>query len=164
MKPNDQKLINSYLKGNNAAFNKLACRYQQQVYNLCYRLAGPSEAENLTQEIFISLTDKLPQWLGEIEFSTWLYKLALSHCLNRLGDSQAGAEYFEFDNNIFATMLKLPIDLRVTVFLRDVEGLSYAEIAEMLEIEPDTVKSRLARARVQLCALLEQNSTRGASR
>jgi RNA polymerase sigma-70 factor (ECF subfamily) len=172
-KQSDSELVDCYLQGDKTAFGKLVGRHQQLVYNLCYRIAGPAEAEDLTQDIFIRLMDKVELWRGEAEFSTWLYKLALNQCRDHLrrkrpkitevdetiADPNPGpqttAESQEASEYIFAAMLGLSTDFRTIIFLRDIEGFSYAQIAELLDIEPGTVRSRLSRARSQLCDLLE---------
>lgn len=169
----DRELIDRYTGGDNLAFSELVRRHQQLVYNLCFRVAGANEAEDLTQEIFIRLMDKVSLWRGESKFSTWLYRVALNQCRDllrrrqpqsvevdeKLVDPGAGpqvmAESHETADRIFVSMLELPLDFRVVIFLRDVEGFSYREIAEILELELGTVKSRLARARAQLCSKLE---------
>lgn len=169
----DRELVDRYARGDNSAFSELVRRHQHLVHNLCYRVAGPADAEDLTQEIFIRLLDKVCLWRGESKFSTWLYRVALNQCRDLLrrrrpetveiddrhadpGPSpQAAVETHETADRIFAAMMQLSLDFRTIVFLRDVEGCGYAEIAEILELEPGTVKSRLARARARLCQLLE---------
>lgn len=169
----DRELISRYLSGNSAAFSDLVGRHQDFVYNLCRRIVGSAEeAEDLTQEIFIRLLDKVQLWRGDAKFTTWLYRLALNHCrdyLRRkrphtieppdsLADLTPGpeleAEAHEIRERVQAALMNLPLDWRSVVFLRDIEGLSYSEISGILEIEMGTVKSRLARARSALAKAL----------
>lgn len=175
--PHDKDLVRAYLNGDSGAFGELVRRYQNMVYNLCYRLVGRTdEAEDLTQDIFIRLLDKVSSWRGEAKFSTWLYRLAINHCRDHLrkyqpqmvelndllrdggGDPARAAEAGELRESIFSALLRLPLDWREVVFLRDVEGFTYQEIAEILRVELGTVKSRLARARSRLIATLEQTT------
>jgi RNA polymerase sigma-70 factor (ECF subfamily) len=171
--PEDRELIDRYLNGDRAAFCRLVERHQDLVYNLCRRTVGVvEEAEDLTQEIFIRLLDKLEQWRGDAKFTTWLYRLALNHCRDYLRrkrpetieppDSPADlmlgpemqAEAHDFRDRVQAALMTLTPDWRAVVFLRDIEGFSYGEIAGILEIELGTVKSRLARARLALADAL----------
>lgn len=169
----DRDLIQSYLNGDNNAFCELVRRYRRLVFNLCFRVVGPAEAEDLTQEVFIRLMDKIGLWRAEAKFSTWLYKLALNQCRDYarrrrleivdiatdLTDPAPGppeaAEANERSAHIIAGLMKLPLDHRVPIVLRDIEGLSYAEIAAVTGMELGTVKSRLSRAREQLMKILE---------
>jgi len=174
----DRELIDRYLHGDGPAFSELVRRHQHLVYNLCCRIVGvPEEAEDLTQEIFIRLLDKVSSWRGEAKFTTWLYRLALNHCRDHLrrrrpetveppdslADFKPGpeqqAETNDIRDRVEKALAALPPDWRTVVFLRDVEGLSYNEIADILEVELGTIKSRLARARSALADAL--NPLRG---
>ncbi len=119
------------------------------------------------------LLDKVTQWRGDSKFTTWLYRLTLNHCRDalrrrrpdavevdeRLIDPgprpERTAESHEIADTVTAALMELPLDYRAVVFLRDIEGFAYGEIADILEIELGTVKSRLARARSRLCKMLE---------
>ncbi len=178
---NDRELIDKYLAGETAAFSELVKRHQNPIYSLAFRVVGRAEeAEDLTQEIFIRLLDKVSMWRGEAKVSTWLYRLALNHCRDHLRrrrpetvevneslpstgpDPAKGAETREVRQFIEAAMMELPIDFRAVIYLRDYAGFSYNEIASILEIELGTVKSRLARARSSLAGAL--GALRSASR
>lgn len=169
----DRGHIDRYLSGDTAAFGELVKEYQNLVYSLCYRLVGRAdEAEDLTQEVFVRLLDKVSLWRGDAKFSTWLYRLALNHARDHLRrkrpeiveadeslvDMRPGpestAEAHDLKELLETALMSLPVDSRTVVFLRDVEGLSYSEIAGLLEIELGTVKSRLARARLALARIL----------
>lgn len=168
----DRELIDKYLSGNGDAFGELVGRYQNLVYNLCFRIVGADEAPDLTQEIFIRLLDKVSLWRGEAKFSTWLYRLAINHCRDhlrrvhpdtvemdhKLTDPAPGPEVRletrDLQERLWSALKELPVDSRAVVFLRDVEGFSYLQIAEVLELELGTVKSRLARARLALARTL----------
>lgn len=169
----DEQLIQSYIHGDKTAFGVLAKRYQNLIYNLSYRIVGcPEEAEDLTQEVFIRLLDKVGSWRGEAKFSTWLYKMALNQgrdFLRRKRPTSAEIEDIFVDSapgpdaivmtrdvqtSISMALMDLPLEQRAVVFLKDVEGFSYKEIADILEIEMGTVKSRLSRARLSLASAL----------
>lgn len=169
----DRELIDRYLRGDGCAFSELVARHRDLVYNLCRRTVGVAEeAEDLTQEIFIRLLDKVGLWRGEAKFTTWLYRLALNHCRDHLrrrrpetmpaddtlADFMPGpesrAETSDLRERVQEALMSLPVDWRAAVFLRDIEGLSYSEIAAVLEVELGTVKSRLARARLALARTL----------
>ncbi len=180
----DGELIDRYLRaGDGGAFGELVKRHQDLVYSLCYRMVGGAdEAEDLTQEIFIRLIDKVGLWRGEAKFTTWLYRLAVNHCRDHLRrrrpevvdadeflvDSGPGpegqAEAGDLRNRVEAALMALPLDWRSVVWLRDIEGFSYQEIAEILEVELGTVKSRLARARAALASALEGAEAEGGVR
>lgn len=169
----DRELVQRYSRGDGAAFGELVRRHQQLVYNLCLRVVGPTDAEDLMQEIFIRVMDKAQTWRGEAKFTTWLYRLSLNQCRDYLrrrrpealeideraidprpGPATMAASHDDAEK-IFSAMLGLSLDFRTIVFLRDVEGFSYEEISEILGIQRGTVKSRLARARAGLCKILE---------
>ena len=168
----DRELIDKYLSGDRDAFGELVRRYQHLVYNLCFRVVGAGEAPDLTQEIFIRLLDKVALWRGDAKFSTWLYRLAINHCRDhlrrrspetveidhKLTDPAPGPEgrleTRDLQERLWSALMELPVDSRAVVFLRDVEGFSYIQIAEILELELGTVKSRLARARLALARIL----------
>ncbi len=170
----DRDLVTRYLDGDKSAFSELVKRHKNLIYNLAFRLVGiAEEAEDLTQEIFIRLLDKVSMWRGEAKFSTWLYRLAMNHCRDHLrrrhletsdmnetlSDPHPGpaqeTETREVRRHIENALMKLTIDFRAVVYLRDVRGFSYSEIASILEIELGTVKSRLARGRLSLARALK---------
>ncbi len=149
----DKKLIKRYLGGDKDAFGELVKRHKDYVYNLAYRLTNnPSDAEDLSQEIFIRLMDKIESFKGDAKFSTWLYRLATNQCLDWLRrrkpqeksiddvelksdeDIPALIETKEQLDDIKEALAILPNDFRIVVVLRDVEGLSYDEISEHLNI------------------------------
>jgi len=119
----------------------------------------------------------IAEFRGEARLGTWLYAIASRLCLNRLAsperrvargdtvladvpastpDAAAAAERAELDAALRAAIAELPDDRRLVLVLRDVEGLSYEQIAEALALDPGTVRSRLHRARMQLKEKLER--------
>ncbi|MFT3706700.1 MAG: sigma-70 family RNA polymerase sigma factor [Archangium sp.] len=166
------------------AFEAMVRAHQDRVYDFCVRmLADREEAFDLTQEIFISIHQHMDQFRADAKLTTWIYRIARNHCLNRLkylkrrgrGRSDEFGESNELsiteamggasqpDDAVHARTEKelvhkaialLEEDQRALVVLRDVEGLSYEEIMEITELAEGTVKSRLHRAREKLAGIL----------
>lgn len=166
------------------AFEAMVRAHQDRVYDFCVRmLSDREEAFDLTQEIFISIHQHMDQFRADAKLTTWIYRIARNHCLNRLkylkrrgrGRSDEFGESNELsiteamggasqpDDAVHARTEKalvhkaiamLEEDQRALVVLRDVEGLSYEEIMEITELAEGTVKSRLHRAREKLAGIL----------
>lgn len=167
------------------AFAQLVLLHQKAVYNLCLRMAcDEQDALDLSQEVFLRLWRTLAQYKFDAAFSTWLYRLTQNVCIDFLrrqkrqqhlsltvSDDQTPAEELsvpdpaplpeeqvllnEQQQLLRQAMLRLPVDFREVLQLRVVQSLSYDEIAQIMELPVGTVKSRLARARLQLKRLLE---------
>lgn len=167
-----------------AAFEILVRTHQDRVYDFCVRmLADREEAFDLTQEIFISIHRHMDKFRADAKLTTWVYRIARNHCLNRLkylkrrgrGRSEEYGETNELsiteamggagrpddavvsktDRELVHRAIKeLDEDQRALVVLRDVEGLSYEEIMDITELPEGTVKSRLHRAREKLAGIL----------
>jgi RNA polymerase sigma-70 factor (ECF subfamily) len=149
------------------------------VYGVALRMLGNrAEAEEVAQETFLRAHRALPDFRAEARLGTWLYAIASRLCLNRLAaperrlaraddeavaaapspepDASATLERAELEAALRQAVAALPEERRIVVILRDFEGLSYEEIAEVLALEPGTVRSRLHRARMDLKAKLER--------
>ena len=173
----DQELVARVQKGDKRAFDLLVLKYQHKVVNLISRyIRDHSEVYDVAQEAFIKAYRALPQFRGDSAFYTWMYRIAINTAKNYLVsqgrklpsidiDAQE-AEQFEGESGlkdndtperiilkdeIEATVLKaiedLPEDLRTAITLRELEGLSYEEIAETMQCPVGTVRSRIFRAR-----------------
>ena len=164
--------------GNPRAFEELVIAYQHRVFGVALRMLGNrAEAEEIAQEVFLRAHRAIADFRGEARLGTWLYAIASRLCLNRLAspdrrlargddalmdvpastpDAAAAAERAELDAALRAAIAELPDDRRLVLVLRDVEGLSYEQIAEALALDPGTVRSRLHRARMQLKEKLER--------
>jgi RNA polymerase sigma-70 factor (ECF subfamily) len=177
----DFDLADRHRVGDETAFRELYDRFSPMVYNLCLRLAGdPSRAQDLSQEVFLRVFKGLPRYRGSSSLKTWIYSIALNHCRGRLG--RRGIELTDWDEEnwshgpadpgrgpegdllardgdrrVAALLLALPVRFREAVILRDLEGLSYEEIAAVLRVRTGTVRSRIARGRERLRVLLEAN-------
>lgn len=166
------------------AFELLVKAHQDRVYDFCVRmLADREEAFDLTQEIFISIHQHLDKFRADAKLSTWIFRIARNHCLNRLKylkrRGRGRSDDFDETNELAITesmggsarpdeavsaarerelvhraIQELDEDQRSLVVLRDVEGLSYEEIMEITELPEGTVKSRLHRAREKLAGIL----------
>ncbi len=161
------------------AFEELVSAYQHRVFGVALRMLGSAaEAEEVAQEVFLRAYRALAGFRGDAKLSTWLYGIASRLCLNRLASGarrmvRSGDEMLaripsaeadpgtrldrsELWGALYEAIAELPDDRRVVVVLRDLEGLSYEEIAQALELEPGTVRSRLHRARMDLKDKLER--------
>jgi RNA polymerase sigma-70 factor (ECF subfamily) len=158
-------------RGDRVAQRELYDRFHRTVYRLAARLAGVHEAADLTQEVFLRVFATLHQFRGEATFSTWLYRVALNECLRHLrrrpprpdvlaqepACPAAGPERVVEQADLLEQALAgLEAPLRSIFLLREVEDLSYHEIADVLGIAPGTVASQLSRARTQLQGFLRR--------
>ena len=163
----EPELIRRSKGGSREAFGQLVSRYQLPVYRVIRGILGsPSESEDVAQEVFLKAYANLAKFRGESGFFTWLYRIAVNEALRaRKRRTFANADALpeveappsappEEEAPTMATLekllRKLSDEFRSIVVLRDIEGLSYSEIAETLEIPLGTVESRLFRARLEL--------------
>ena len=180
----DSALIRAFQAGDSGVFDELVHRHKDRVFNLCYRFLGDhQEANDSAQEIFIKVYRSLKKFRFKSSFSTWLYRIAVNTCKNRVKslEYRFKKRMKRLDNQEIATggnpcdelvdesqspMLELekkersriiqqainslPETKRTIILLRDIEGLTYDEIADVTELNLGTVKSKLARARSDL--------------
>jgi RNA polymerase sigma-70 factor (ECF subfamily) len=157
-------------------FDSLVDSYQKPIYNLIYRLLGDrDEAADVTQETFVAAYGSWRLFRGESAAYTWLYRIAINQCKNRFRERDRRRQYEgpsvndeswgdhrpsespdgiverrELKEMIEQAISRLPPDYRLVAVLRDLQGLSYADIAEAADLSVDVVKTRLARARGML--------------
>ncbi len=172
----DDKLVKRAKKGDSRAFDLLVLKYQGRVAQLVSRyLNNAAEVEDVTQEAFIKAYRALPSFRGDSAFYTWLYRIAANAAKNylvamgrrpssdmaldalevfdvpgRLKDHESPDEVImgeQLQALISRTIEELPVELRAALTLREFEGLSYEEIADVLECPIGTVRSRIFRAR-----------------
>lgn len=173
----DQTLVERVQQGDKNAFNLLVTKYQHKVANLVSRyVSNHSDVPDIVQEAFIKAYRALPNFRGESAFYTWLYRIAVNCAKNHsvaLGRKPPSndvevedAEFYdggdalrenaspekvlltqEIKKVIFDTIAQLPEDLRIAINFREIEGLSYEEIAVIMECPVGTVRSRIFRAR-----------------
>jgi RNA polymerase sigma-70 factor (ECF subfamily) len=173
----DQQIVEKVQSGDKNAFNLLVTRYQHKVMHLVSRYVKNSgDVADVTQDAFIKAYRALPNFRGDSAFYTWLYRIAVNSAKNYLvaqgrkppaNDVDAeDADYYEgsdalkeqstpersllsdeLEATLFRVVEKLPDDLRMAITLREIEGLSYEEIAEAMDCPIGTVRSRIFRAR-----------------
>ena len=177
-------IVRKVLGGDANAFETLVLEYEKNVYNIALRMTGNSEdAADMTQEAFIKAYNSLQSFRGDSKFSVWLYRIVSNVCLDflRSKNRRPTVSLSVEDDNGEDTQLdvadesqspellldrkltresvrrgldSLPPDYRQILLLREIQGLSYDEIAQALSLEVGTVKSRIFRARKRLCAFL----------
>ena len=177
--PDSPRLLARLKAGEVPAFEELVRAYQHRVFGVALRMLGnAAEAEEVAQEVFLRVHRAIAGFRGDAKLSTWLYRITSRLCLNRLAsgerrmarrgeetltrlanghaDAATRLEQGELEAALHRAVAELPDERRIVVVLRDLEGLSYEEIALTLEIEPGTVRSRLHRARMDLKDKLER--------
>ncbi len=180
----DRELVERAKQGGQDAFERLVLDNQNRVYSLALRLTGDrEEAADLSQEAFVKAWQGLGSFQGESSFATWVYRLAANLCIDHLRkksrrrgvepsvslddpdsgwaepadweqDPQRLLEKSERGRALARGLGRLPAEHREILVLRELSGLSYREIAQKLDLDLGTVKSRIARARLSLRKIL----------
>ena len=175
--PSDEQLVVRVQKGDKRAFDLLVLKYQQKVHSIVVRFVRDTdEVADVVQESFIKAYRAIPNFRGDSQFYTWLYRIAVNTAKNYLVSRSrrppssdidvADAEYYSGsdylkdlgspENNLFRDELEavivraiadLPEDLRTALTLREYEGLSYEGISEIMDCPVGTIRSRIFRAR-----------------
>jgi RNA polymerase sigma-70 factor (ECF subfamily) len=175
--PTDKQLVERVKRGDKRAFDLLTLKYLHKIISLVGRyLRDQDEVQDVAQEAFIKAYRALPNFRGDSAFYTWLYRIAINAAKNHLvsksrrppdtdidvddGEFQADSAVLRDDDTpeanlatsqmedvIYKAIADLPEELKVAVTLREFEGLSYEEIAEVMECPVGTVRSRIFRAR-----------------
>ena len=175
--PSDQQLVERVQAGDKRAFDLLVLKYQHKIISLVGRyVKDHHEAMDVSQEAFIKAYRALANFRGDSQFYTWLYRIAINTAKNYLvarnrrppdvdvevneyGDYGSVDVMADVDtpenlmardqlqDKVFATLEKLPDDLRMALTLREFEGMSYEQIAEVMDCPVGTVRSRIFRAR-----------------
>jgi len=183
----DEELVSLVVAGQVDVFAALYDRFYSRVYRMAYGMTGQHQAaEDLVQDVFVRAYQKLKLFAGQSSFATWFYRLALNHCLNhckserkRLSLHMTGVEHLpsevpatrledrvlgkELQTEVHRALLSLKPRMRMIVILRDIEGLSYQEIADRMNCSMGTLASQLKRARTLLARKLEHLDVRGTS-
>jgi len=182
----DQQLVAKVQKGDSRAFDMLVLKYQHKIFALIGRyVRDADEVQDVAQEAFIKAYRALPRFRGDSAFYTWLYRIAINTAKNHLVSRSRrppgsdveieDAEHYEAggalrdienpENALFGAELKavvenaissLPDDLRTAVTLREFDGLSYEDIAEIMDCPVGTVRSRIFRAREAIDVQVKQ--------
>ena len=175
------------LGGDTNAFEALVVEYEKNIYAITQRMTGNAEdAADMTQETFIKAYNSLSSFRGDSKFSVWLYRIATNVCLDFLrsrsrkptvslsmededgeetqldiaDESQSPERLLERGltrDAVRRGLNALSPEYRQILLLREIQGLSYEEIADVLSLEAGTVKSRIFRARKRLCAFLTED-------
>jgi len=181
--PGDEKVVERCLQGDDAAWEMVVNQYAKRIYNLSYRYTcRRDDAEDLTQEIFIRVYQNLKSFRTESgSFQSWIMRVGRNLIIDHFRRTRrfqqvAGTEEMETMNLKDDTLPSphrsveqseasrflsdglqaLPPELKEAIILRDLEGMAYMEIAELLAIPEGTVKSRINRARLELARLLSK--------
>lgn len=169
----DLQLVQQVKAGDKNAFKMLVKQHKDKVRNLVYYTMGEgSMVDDLSQEVFIKIYSKIDKFRMDAKFTTWLYRVTVNHCRDALrkrklkkllevfdhthADKQwiDEPERFETAELVRLAISKLPEYLRTPLVLRDMDGFSYKEIADITGLEMGTVKSRIFRAREALKTIL----------
>lgn len=179
----EKRLIELCKKGDRNAFNELVLKYQSKVVNIAYGMLSVREdAEDAAQEVFIKIYKNISSFNENSAISTWIYRITVNTCndilrkrINKktisiysdnddesdmaIPDSshtpEEAAEASEIHRTLLAAISGLKEEYRCVITLFDLEGMSYEEIAKIINVPVGTVKSRLSRARGQLRKSLE---------
>ena len=178
----EQELVRAAAGGDTEAFARLVRTYENKIYSLAFRMCGSADdASDIAQEAFLAAWRGLPSFRGDSGFATWLYRLTSNVAIDYLrrqkkqrGDMslddeelgldavdtgpgpQDAAERTEVRSVVAAGLQELREGHRQVLVLREIQGLSYEEIADVLEVDLGTVKSRISRARSALRKILLQ--------
>ena len=176
----DNELVKRVCMGETQLFRLLIERHQQHIFNLCYRMLRQfEEADDATQDTFLKAYRSLKQFRGDARLKTWLCQIARNECLNRLRhenmaslDQQLTTDYSfqiadptpsplelieqqETQSIVHDAINKLPHQYRLVIALFHLNGLSYEEISQVMEIPMGTVKTHIFRARELLKSKLQ---------
>jgi RNA polymerase sigma-70 factor (ECF subfamily) len=173
--PSDAELIGRCLARDNAAWEAIVTRFKRKVFHIAYKFTGKhDQAEDLTQDIFLKVFRSLDKFQRDADFSTWLGSVARHYCIDFYrarkrerevlvddllafdhAPAAGGNPHRALEDRDLRTRLRqgldlLPAKLREAVILRDLQGLTYQEMAERLRLPEGTVKSRINRGREEL--------------
>jgi RNA polymerase sigma-70 factor (ECF subfamily) len=181
-KKDDFNLINRFKDGDASAFDEIIFKYQDKLYNLCRHMLGNAhDAGDAAQDVFLKAYQNLNRFKPDSSLHTWLYRIAVNTCIDyrrkpffeslfknskegdvfvidQPSDSSSPEKLYEskeIGNAIQFALGRLSEKLRTVIVLKEIEGLSYEEISEVLDVSIGTVKSRISRAREELKELLK---------
>ncbi|MFQ3592542.1 MAG: sigma-70 family RNA polymerase sigma factor [Gemmataceae bacterium] len=180
----DHQLIAECLQGQEAAFGELVRRYQDRLYNAVYRIVHNAEdAQDVVQEAFFHAYQALDSFKGDAQFFTWLCRIAINAAISfrrrrkitvpiefrpegemlisPVDESEGADPTHQMDRaeqgqRLHLALAQLSQEHRTVLVLKDMEGMKYEEMAEMLQVPIGTIRSRLHRARLELRAILEE--------
>ncbi|MDZ7315840.1 MAG: sigma-70 family RNA polymerase sigma factor [candidate division KSB1 bacterium] len=180
----DEEFVRAAQDGDYAGFDALVRKYQDRIFGICLLfLDDRNDADDAAQEVFIKAYRSLSRFKGKAQFSTWLYRIAVNHCLNLLRarrrrkmltlfsrlrareklylmetaggeDPHMRMEQEEIEQKVAKAIESLPDDQKTALILHRYEGLSYQEIAGVMGVSVACIESRLFRAKKKLAELL----------
>ena len=177
----DFELAQKAAAGDGLAFEELYRRHYRRVYALTLRMMGnPTEAEDMTQDVFLQLYNKIGMFRGESAFTTWLHRMTVNQVLMHFRKKSTRSELLTDEGETPVQIVQgtanpgtmpvidrisleralndLPVGYRTVFVLHDVEGYEHYEVAEMLGIAEGTSKSQLHKARLKLRQLIKQQA------
>ena len=183
MQREDDRLVEKALDGDARAFEILMEKHESKMYAVALRMCKTREAaQDCLQDAMLRIYKALPTFKGQSSFSTWAYRITMNTCLDDLrrkkvrqaqsldqmleigwapvdenNSTERHLENSELKRNLSRAIQTLPEEMRAAVVLRDVQGFSYEEIANMLSTNVGTVKSRISRGREKLREILSRN-------
>ncbi len=188
MSADDHRLIAECLKGNTAAFGDLVERHQDRLYNTMVRLLDHAEdARDVVQEAFLHAYQSLHSFKGDSLFFTWLYRIAMNTAISmkrkqrpvlRIQPNREGGnllepldvsegnqpgyalEMAEEERRIHEALARLSPEHRAVLVMKDMEGMKYEDMAEVLDVPIGTIRSRLHRARLEMREILIHDEAR----
>lgn len=186
MNTTEQALVARASRGDVEAFSKLVEAYSNLVNRVALRMLGAEEAQDASQEVWVRVWANMKSFRGESAFSTWLYRITVNTCLSfgrrvsrrrerevseetphlseplgRDADPEAAALNSERREELWVALRRVRVEHRAALVLRHMEGLSYAEIAEVLKVPDGTAKGWVSRGRAAMAIILtEENYNR----
>src|SRR5690606_9203379 len=169
----DFSLIKRFIEGDESTFKTLVHRHKEKVRNIIYlTVCKPELVDDIAQEVFITVYKNLKHFRFESRFTTWLYRVTVNKCRDHMRKMKIRNIFVPVKENeepaynllhenidipeiVRKSIYKLPEKLRTPLLLKDIEGFSYQEIADTIQCEVGTVKSRIFRAREGLRNLLK---------
>ena len=172
----DLALVERFRKGDREAFTELVIRYQRPIYNAAFWiLRRPEDASDVAQTVFMRIAERLDEYDEQYKFFSWVYRIAVNESLNVLrrqgreepldeevdypgpagDDPEQRAQDAQLSARIKGALMRMSVNDRTVLTLRHFSELNYQEIAEVLELDEKTVKSRLHEARQRLRELLK---------
>lgn len=177
----DFELAKKAAAGDGVAFEELYRRHYRRVFALTLRMMGnPTEAEDMTQDVFLQLFNKIGMFRGESAFTTWLHRMTVNQVLMHFRKKSTRSELLTDEGetpvqivqgtanpgtmpvidriSLEKALNELPVGYRTVFVLHDVEGYEHYEVAQMLGIAEGTSKSQLHKARLKLRQLIKQQA------
>ena len=171
----DFTLVKRFVDGQESAFNQLVVRHKEMVRSIIYITVNHADyIDDIAQDVFVKIYKNLKHFRYESQFSTWVYRITINKCKDHLRKLKIRRMFLPISDNfekediinnhtetantneiVRNAISKLPEKLKIPLLLKDIEGFSYQEIADSVQCEIGTVKSRIFRAREKLKTILE---------